>query len=438
MRDTIRQLTIAITLSALLLIPVPALAAVNPDPQSAATAGIQFLAAHQQTDGSISGLGGESEWSTEAVQAGGLQAATFAHGGSSLLDFLRNDVPGAGTPATTLERKIIAIAAAGQNPASFGGVNYESLLDAQHQSGQLGDQTLLNDDAFGIIAIDAAHDSSLTPTAQDALDYLLVHQGADGGFSYTTASCAYCGDDNNDTAAALIAMYAADDLGLTNAGLSAAKTAALNYLLSTQQADGGFAYDQFSPSDGSSTAWSLMALNTLGDAVSFQAAQARTWLLNNQNPDGGFSFGAYGTTTSDTYTTAHAVTALLGSTWLLRPAPLPIGQIPVPAATTGGSGGGTAAPAATSTAATAAAAVSNNDTVAASQPENNDTSVPASDAEVKGANTVGSAVPKAKKPTATTGHNSRYAAYAAGLLCLVALIWFMLESRKPKGADNEN
>ncbi len=413
-----------------LAVPTPVLAAVNPDPALAASAGIQYLANNQKADGSISGFGGESEWSVEAIQAAGQQASTFAHGGSSLLDFLKADAPGPGTVPTTLERKIIAISAAGQEPSSFGGVDYESLLSAQHLSGQIGDPTLLNDDIFGVIAIDAAHDSGLLPEAQDALSYLLAHQGADGGFSYTTASCAWCGADSSDTAAAIVAMYAASDLGLGSPSLDAARSAALNYLLGTQQADGGFGGDASSPSDGSSTAWALMALNTIGSPAASSSASARAWLLNDQNPDGGFSYGAFGVTDSDTYTTAGAVTALLGTTWLLRPAPI---SIPT------GTGGGTS---------------TNQQNVTGSQPpqspqpaqtsEQPAAPPPAASADpgdtdtgatgqVEGASTVKPSHKNTVRPAATQTDKRSYSIYFLAFLGSIAIIWFVLESRKTQG-----
>ena len=421
----IKELTLA-ALAGLLLVPISVYADVSPTAQAAAAAGLQYLANNQNSDGSINGLGGESEWSVEAVQADGQSAATFAHGGSSLLDFLKTDVPAAGTATTTLERKIIAIAAAGQSPTDFGGFNYDAALESQHSGGQIGDPTLLNDDIFGIIAIDAAHASQLQAEAQDGLNYLLAHQGTDGGFSYTTDSCAWCGSDNNDTAAALIALYAAQDLGLTATNLDTARSSALSYLLDTQQTDGGFAYDAFSPSDGSSTAWSLMALNTLGSSVSTQADQARAWLLQNQNPDGGFSYGAYGTTNSDTYTTAHAVVALLGSTWLLRPAPAAAAsQQPggtVHQIVSGASAPATASPQPLPPATTAAAA----EPAAAQTSENTADNTMQTD---------GSVAPQAKKPmasktlaNASTAHKlSGYTIYGAGLLALVAVIWLVLD-----------
>lgn len=429
MKVSIKYLVATATTAVLLIAPMPVLAAVNPDAQSAAAAGIQYLANNQQGDGSISGFGGESDWSAEAVQASGQSAAAFAHGGSGLLDFLKSDVPGAGTSTTAIERKIIAIAAAGQNPASFGGVNYESLLEAQHTGGQIGDATLLNDDIFGVIAIDAAHDTSLAAEAQDGLNYLLAHQGADGGFSYTTGTCAWCGSDSNDTAAALVAMYAASDLGLTNANLNAAQSSALNYLLSTQQADGGFASDIYSPSDGSSTAWSLIALNTIGNSVSAQATNARNWLLQNQNADGGFSYGAYGFTSSDTYTTAHAVIALLGTSWLLRPASITTSTGSSSALS--GSGGGTASQASPAPAAQTTAAPTNT-TSNSAQPAAGQTSSDSADttSQVKAAST--RAAPHTNSANTLSRSKAKKAPglYGVGLLSLAALFWFVLESRK--------
>jgi hypothetical protein len=62
-----------------------------------------------------------------------------------------------------------------------------------------------------------------------------------------------------------------------------------------------------------------MTLNVIGQSVFNQAASARSCLLGLQNSDGGFRFGAYGINDSDTYTTAHAVIALAGSSWTLYP-----------------------------------------------------------------------------------------------------------------------
>lgn len=392
------------------------------DVANATQAGAQYIASQQNPNGSIAGLGGESDWSVPAVEAAGQSATNLTSSdGNSLIDFLASDVLPSDTPATTIERRVIAISAADQDTADFNGIDYNAQLAAQHNNNQIGDVSLLNDDIFGVIAIDATGDESLTPIAQDGLDYFLSHQGADGGFSYTTDSCAWCGSDSNDTAAAIIAMYAAQDLGLTQD--ATAKAGALLYLLSTQKADGGFGYDIYSPSDGSSTAWGLMALNTIGDSVASQALLARNWLLSNQNPDGGFSFAAYGITNSDTYTTAHAIVALLGSTWLLDPAPT------TPPSGGKGSGGTSATTPTQSTEAPVSASTTGN-SYSGGQSSNG-----IGDLSQTGASTKDAVAIKQVAKTATAKASKSVVRYYLAILGLVAVVWFVLESRKARGVN---
>lgn len=305
-------------------VPLPVSAASEQDVHTATQSGIEYLQANQNADGSIAGFGGETDWAVIAIEAKGQNASDFnSSSGNSAVEFMAANPPTLTAPATEIERKILAISAINQDTTSFRGIDYNARFATHHANDQIGDTALLNDDIFGVIAVEATKDPDLFAMAQDGLNYFLAHQQSDGGFSYTTNTCDfYCGSDSNDTAAAIIAIYAAEDMSLTHASLSTSKDMAITYLLSTQQADGGFGYDIFSPSDGSSTAWGLMALNVIGSSVHNQAMQARDWLLANQNSDGGFSFAAYGYTDSDASTTAHAILALLGTTWLLNPEPL--------------------------------------------------------------------------------------------------------------------
>lgn len=310
------------TVFSTLLIATPINAATDSQILSAVQKGVNYLAANQKADGAIDGFGGETDWAAISLEASGNDAFNFNHKGSSIIDFLTANPLTSAASATDIERRILAIMATGGDASGFGGVDYSSRLLAQHNNQQIGDATLLNDDIFGIIAIKSMDNPALNAIAQDALNYLISHQAADGGFSYTTDTCGWCGSDSNDTAAAIVAMYAAENMGLTSPDLESAKTKAISYLLSTRQVDGGFGYDAFSPSDGSSTAWSLIALNVVGSHVATQASSAKDWLLANQNGDGGFRYGAYDMLNSDTYTTSHAMIALLGTTWTLSPEPL--------------------------------------------------------------------------------------------------------------------
>jgi hypothetical protein len=416
------------TVAVSLQFSVPVLAATDDEVVTAAQNGTNYLAANQNNDGSTDGSA--TEWTVIAVQAAGQQASQLDKGsGVSATDFLKADKPTATSTATDVERKIIAIASTGQSSTNFGGVDYDATLATYHVDKQIGDPTLLNDDIFGVIAADATGNPSLHNAAQDALDYFLAHQSADGGFSYTTDTCPWCGSDSNDTAAAIIALHAAEHLQLTNVGLVSGKADALVYLLSTQQPDGGFGYDIYSPSDGSSTAWSLMALNIIGDPVRVQALAARNWLLANQNSDGGFTFGAYGVTASDTYTTAHAVIALLGTTWLLQPTPLHAGSA-------------SSLPVAQSTATTAKQATVPNVAVASAKTVPNvygsSNKVLGSTATDEGTHAgVVTNTPSqttAATATATPVHPAKNhrAIYGTLALLLIALGWFVVQSRHSK------
>ena len=444
-KSFIKQLTLTVILGGAIstaLVAVPSLAladtpaGTDAQTQTAVQAGVQYLANNQATDGSITGSGGESEWSAVAVTADGQSASDFTNStsGTSLTDFIQTDVPTPTTPATTIERNTIAIAAAGGDTANYDGTDYNAALASQDVGNQIGDPTLLNDDSFGVIAADTTHSPALVPVAQDGLNYLLAHQAPDGGFSYTTATCAFCGSDSNDTAAAIIAMYAGQDMGLTQTN-PAAQTNALSYLLSTQQPDGGFAYDTASPSDGDSTAWGLMALNTVGESVAAQAQLARDWLLADQQPDGGFSYGAFGVTASDTYTTAHAIIALLGTNWLLNPAP--VHRSPQ----TGGQGGGSSAqvdqsvPSGTQSApVTLAAVYTHNSGSTNGQPVGASVQTASATSQSQAAASA-QTNKQAPKTIATTTHKSsrKYTVYAVAVLVLVALGWFVLESQKERG-----
>lgn len=432
----IKQLTATAILSgtiitALIALPSSVLAdtATAGDAQTAVQAGVQYIANNQNSDGSISGFSGASEWSAVAVEANGQQASdiTSTTGGTSLTDFVAADVPPPGAPATTIERDMIAISASGGDTAASGGVDYNAALASQDVGNQIGDPTLLNDDSFGVIAASASHDAALAPVAQDGLNYLLAHQGTDGGFSYTTATCSYCGSDSNDTAAAIIAMYAAQGMGLVQSNPSA-QSDALAYLLSTQQADGGFAYDTLSPSDGGSTAWGLMALNAIGNSVAAQAQLARNWLLNDQNPDGGFSYGAYGITASDTTTTAHAIIALLGSTWLLSPAPT---RPPVQTSSQSSGNAGQTAQTPSGTSQTSIAPTLTYAGTGLANTQTTDVQANATPQPIAAGKSTNKQSGKTLGVSVAKSKISR-TVYAVLILCLVALTWFVLESRPGK------
>jgi len=296
--------------------------------QADTNSAISYLQANQDATGKITGWGGESDWAAIAFIQNGIDISSVKNPDISLKDFLLNDHPATTSAATDWERKILAIAAMREDPTNFGGIDYLTNLEGYANNNQLGDTLLLNDDIFGLLALIKANSTNDT-LKQDVLDFIISHQSSDGGFSWSTNSCDWCGPDSNDTAAAIQALQLAKESGLTHPDLDTSLELAKQYLLGTQINSTGFGYDAYSTDpDGASTSWALMALNALGLSDSPEAQQATTWLLDNQMADDGFPWmPTYG---SDTGTTSHALIALSGGWWTqstptstLTPTPIP-------------------------------------------------------------------------------------------------------------------
>jgi hypothetical protein len=169
--------------------------------------------------------------------------------------------------------------------------------------------------AWGILGTAAL--SETVPAS--AVEALAAQQQADGGWEWQAGF----GADTNTTALAVQALIAT---GADPA--DPAITAALDFLKSAQQADGGFVYDPAAPdfgSDANSTAYVVQALVaagedaagerwTVGDATPFD------FLLSLQQPDGSFVWQAG--TPANLLSTAQAIPALLNRPYPLAVRPL--------------------------------------------------------------------------------------------------------------------
>lgn len=186
-----------------------------------------------------------------------------------------------GTLATDYAKTVLAVVAAGENPKTFGNIDYVAKLRTFFSNDQMGDETLLNDDFWSILALCSVNEcDSLEVT--EAKDFILSNQNADGGWGYSVGGTS----DSNDTAAAIMA--------LSEAGVSSSNSAisgAVSYLQNIQNDDGGFGWEVSSDSDSGSGAWVIMALNKLGiDASTWSkgSADPKSHLLSLQDDDGGF------------------------------------------------------------------------------------------------------------------------------------------------------
>jgi hypothetical protein len=214
-----------------------------------------------------------------------------------------------GTLATDYAKTILAVAALNQDPSSFGNIDYVAKLKTYYNSNQFGDASLLNDDAWSILALAAVGQKDLSEVAA-AKNYLIAKQNTDGGWGYAVGGAS----DTNDTAAIMIALLEAS----TNKN-DAVITRGIAYLQSVQNSDGGFGWTTGSASDSGSDAWVMTVINKLGQ-------DPTTWIKNSNNPkqhllslqdsDGGFWWVAPGTSDfNNKAMTAYAVIALSGKSF---------------------------------------------------------------------------------------------------------------------------
>lgn len=239
-------------------------------------------------------------WITQALLAGGKNNVSLSH-----LD----TVPG--VLATDYAKVILALTAAAENPKTFGNIDYVAKIKTYLNNDQIGDDGLLNDDIWTILALASSGEVD-SMEVQKAKNFVISNQNADGGWGYAVS-----GDsDTNDTAAAIIALLefglAADSTVIVNA---------VSYLRSMQNDDGGFGWTSGSESDSGSDSWVMLALNKMG-------VDSATWTKNNNNPknhllslqdtDGGFWWVAPGSSDlNNKAMTSFAVIALTGKSFPL-------------------------------------------------------------------------------------------------------------------------
>jgi hypothetical protein len=224
----------ALLLPCLLITPVMATTAY---PYSAGDSevanALDYLHSQQDSDGKIDNFSA-SAWAVMAIAAAGEDPDDWKDNPSnpSVVDYLETNADSAST-ANDYSRMLLAIAAADEDPTDFGGRDFVALLEAEHNNNQIGDDTLLNDDYWGVMALIAAGEDPATSTViQDGVAFILANQSAvDGGWGWGVG-----GDsDVDDTAAAIMALLAA--------GQSPGSTSisdALAYIKTTQMDNGGF------------------------------------------------------------------------------------------------------------------------------------------------------------------------------------------------------
>ena len=296
--------------------PAPIPTAGPPFPSTAtdsarATAALSYLLAMQSPDGSIDkSLGETADYVIGAADAG-YDPATLTGctaGGTGALAFLATASDAATTDAAKTGKTILAVVAAGLDPAAFSGRNLVSRIAALYHAdtGAYGDGSTFSQ-AFAILAVVAS--GGTVPSSATAR--LVALQDGDGSWSYGKVPVAAGGGDTNSTAIALIALRAA--------GVHTADTTGFAYLVTQQLADGGFPYQNSTtygtpasdPVSDSIVQQALVAAgqNLASGAWSKGSANVLTSLRASQINDGGFYFPGSG---ESAFTTSQVPAALAG------------------------------------------------------------------------------------------------------------------------------
>ncbi len=307
------------TLLAPFLLAVPAAAASYPyaTSDSQISSALDYLHSQQDSTGKIDNFA-TSAWVVMAIAAAGENPADWKVGSNpSIVDYLAANA-GSASSASDYSRMLLAIAAAGEDPTNFGGRDFVALLEAQHNNSQIGDVKLLNDDFWGVMGLVAAgEDPASSNTIQDSLAFILANQNQDGGWSWGVGS----DSDVDDTAAAIMALISAGENPA-----SAAINKATAYLATTQMANGGF--ESWGSTNADTDSWGICALVAAGkDPTSWENTSGNSPvddLLSFQQAGGAFYWQNGNAGMSVAKTTACAVIALLGKHFpvtVLTPSP---------------------------------------------------------------------------------------------------------------------
>lgn len=302
------------------------------------TAALDFLKNCQNSDGSIGANVEMCCYAIVAIDAGGRDPHSYRRGGVSVVDYIRSQAASQAQPPETKEALpyeyyLFAIAAAGENPWNLGGVDFVNGLKAMFDGQQIGKSGLINDDFWGIITLVGVGESPGSEIIQKSKDYVLASQNSNGGWGCTPAGAS----DVCDTANAIQALIAAGQ-----SPSSQAIQKGLDFIKLAQNNDGGFPYMPGGQSDVASDARVIAAIKACGE----DPTGAR-WTKNGHNPvehalslqraDGGFDWKE-GSSSNSEWMTSYILTPLVGKYWPTRiisdtTPPAVTGLNPPPAAT---------------------------------------------------------------------------------------------------------
>ncbi|MDP3993268.1 MAG: terpene cyclase/mutase family protein [bacterium] len=182
-----------------------------------------------------------------------------------------------------------------------------------YRENQLGNPDLINDDIFGILAIQST-DPGWLKDHQPVFDTILSSQRSDGSFGFSKSS----DGDVDITAATIWALV------YKQASPTASLNKASAYIAGAHNSDGGFGFKPNQMSNVASTSWAILAYRSIDKSVT----QAENYLINNEQSGGYWLIGSE----PNYLNTAYAVLALSGKKMPVVANP-PTNPIPTPPST---------------------------------------------------------------------------------------------------------
>jgi energy-coupling factor transport system substrate-specific component len=278
---------------------------------------LAFLTSAQNADGGFGGASGQhsselyTAWTAMGLAAAGRNPAGMRRGGHSVLDSLRGEVStlsGLGD----VERTILAARACGASSYAFAGRNL--VAEVVHARGSdKSFEHLVNLTSFAIFALRAVGHSQGFPAIRDAAGWIERQQNSDGGFGFGGRGSS---SDVDDTGAAIQALA---DAGARNRRILGA---AADYLIRSQNLDGGYPQRYGSESNAQSTAWAVQGLIAAGrnpNMVRRRGSRTPTGYLESLlAPGGSIRYSRTGAQTP-VWVTAQALIALAGKTFPVGP-----------------------------------------------------------------------------------------------------------------------
>jgi squalene cyclase len=301
-----------ITLVVLLSFLLPSFSVAGAQSSNDLDRAVSWLVDQQQADGGFSnGLAPESDIGTTsdaifALVFAGEDPSLVKSGGKSPIDFLEEHTQSGEILSTGVAAKIVlALNVAGLDPRSFAGQDLVQTVQDGYEvsTGLFGFGPF--DSSLAILAL-AAVDADLP---EGAIEGLLSTRLEDGSFSFNAEPGQVTGDSNTTALAvqALVSVGAEDEIKPT-----------LDYFQTTQNEDGGWAYQKPSEfgeeTDANSTALVIQALDAAGEALVEWRDPLKT-LASLQREDGAFGYSAT-FPDANILATIQAIPTLVGGTYV--------------------------------------------------------------------------------------------------------------------------